>query len=48
MASPEVKEKLASIGGDLTVNSPDEFATFIRNEKDKWSKVIKTANIKAD
>ena len=25
MASPEVKEKLASIGGDLNVNSPDEF-----------------------
>jgi tripartite-type tricarboxylate transporter receptor subunit TctC len=24
MASAEVKEKLASIGGDLTVNSPDD------------------------
>ena len=29
-------------------NSPEEFATFIRNEKEKWSKVIRTANIKAE
>ena len=29
MASPEVIEKLANIGGDLTVNSPDEFTAMV-------------------
>ena len=41
MASPEVKEKLASIGGDLTVNSPDEFAAMLKSEVGRWQKLAK-------
>src|SRR5262245_33024434 len=46
MASPEVVDKLASIGGDLSVNSPDEFATMIRNEVVRWQKLARDTNLK--
>ena len=48
MASPEVMEKLASIGGDLTVNSPDEFAAMIKSEVGRWHKLAKDTNLKID
>jgi tripartite-type tricarboxylate transporter receptor subunit TctC len=48
LANPKIRELYVNLGTQPLANSPDEFATFIRNEKDKWSKVIKTANIKAD
>jgi len=48
LANPKIRELYVNLGTQPLSNTPDEFATFIRNEKDKWSKVIKTANIKAD
>ena len=48
MASPEVKEKLASIGGNLNVGSPDEFAALLRDETVRWAKLAKDVNIKMD
>jgi tripartite-type tricarboxylate transporter receptor subunit TctC len=29
-------------------NTPDEFAAVIRTESDRWAKVIRAANIKAE
>lgn len=48
MASPDVKEKLASIGGDLTVTSPEEFTAMIRDEVVRWQKLAKDTNLKVD
>ena len=48
IANPKIKELYVALGTQPLSNSPEQFATFIRNEKEKWSKVIKTANIKAD
>ncbi len=48
MASAEVKEKLASIGGNLNVGSPDEMATLLKNETARWQKLAKDTNIKID
>jgi tripartite-type tricarboxylate transporter receptor subunit TctC len=48
MAAPEVKEKLSNIGGNLSVGSPDEMATLLRNESVRWQKLAKDANIKLD
>ena len=48
MASPEVKEKLASIGGDLTVTSPDEFAAMIKSEIVRWQKLVKDTGLKVE
>jgi len=48
MASAEVKEKLANIGGDLTVGSPEEFATLLGTEQARWIKLAKDTGIKLD
>jgi tripartite-type tricarboxylate transporter receptor subunit TctC len=48
MASPEVKEKLATIGGDLRVGTPDEFGALMKNEMVRWRKLAKDVNIKAE
>lgn len=45
---PDVQEKLAAQGWDLTGSSPAEFAIFLKAESEKWSKVVKGAGIKAN
>jgi tripartite-type tricarboxylate transporter receptor subunit TctC len=43
--SPEVGKRLADLGSDPVSGSPEQFAAWIRNESDKWAKIIKAANI---
>ena len=45
---PDVQKKLADLTADTVANSPAEAAAFIAEEKVRWGKVIRTANIKAD
>jgi tripartite-type tricarboxylate transporter receptor subunit TctC len=44
----DVKERLASQGGEATSSSPDQFAAFIRAELAKWTRVIKASNIQVE
>ena len=46
--SPELKERLKAEGSDPVGSSPEQFATFLRNEIAKWAKVIKFAGVKAE
>ena len=48
LAQPEVKQRFAEQGLDAAPSTPAEFAAFIRTEIDKWARVAKAANIKAD
>ena len=43
--TPEMKARLAESTIDATPTSPEEFATFIRGEVDKWTRVVKDANL---
>ena len=44
---PNVKQRIADLGAvAVPPNSPDEFAKFIAQNIDKWTKVIKFAGIK--
>jgi tripartite-type tricarboxylate transporter receptor subunit TctC len=45
---PEIKAKLAAQGIEPSGITPSELAAFQKAEIDKWARVIKTANIKAD
>ena len=45
LASPEIKEKFANIGGTALGGTPEEYGKFITAEIEKWGKVIKAANI---
>jgi tripartite-type tricarboxylate transporter receptor subunit TctC len=47
MQAVEAKGKLASIGGDLTVGSPDEFGAMLRHEVGVWTQLARDAGIKA-
>jgi hypothetical protein len=39
---------LATLGFDLIASSPEEFGARIRADFEKWAKVIRAANIKAE
>ena len=45
---PELREKFLTLGIDPAGSTPEEFTTFLRNEVDKWGKVIRAANVKVD
>jgi tripartite-type tricarboxylate transporter receptor subunit TctC len=46
LANPKIKSQLAELGGTTLVISPADFGELIVRETDKWSKVIRAANIK--
>jgi tripartite-type tricarboxylate transporter receptor subunit TctC len=48
VASPEVTERLQTLGFVPVANRPDEFGARIKSEIAKWGKVVHDANIRAD
>jgi tripartite-type tricarboxylate transporter receptor subunit TctC len=48
LADPKIKARLLDLGGTLLPGSPADFRRFVANETEKWAKVIKFANIKAE
>ena len=45
---PKVQERFAADDAEAIGAGPAEYAAFIRKEQERWSKVVRTANIKAD
>jgi tripartite-type tricarboxylate transporter receptor subunit TctC len=45
---PQVKARLAEWGATALAGSPADFAKFVADETEKWCKVIRAANIKAE
>jgi hypothetical protein len=43
-----MKARFADLGGAAFPTSPADFGKFIVDETDKWAKVIRAANIKAE
>jgi len=48
LADPKLKARLADLGGTPLPGTPAEFGKFIAEETEKWGKVIRAANIKAE
>jgi tripartite-type tricarboxylate transporter receptor subunit TctC len=48
VANPKTAQALTNLGLQPFTNTPDEFRALIRLETDKWGKVIRAANIKAE
>jgi tripartite-type tricarboxylate transporter receptor subunit TctC len=46
-AQPDMRERIAQLGLEASINSPQEFAAVIKADAAKWAKVIKDAGIKA-
>jgi tripartite-type tricarboxylate transporter receptor subunit TctC len=48
LADSKIKARIADFGYSVFVSSPAEFVQFIADEDQKWTKVIRAANIKAE
>jgi len=48
LREPDARERLYSIGAEPMNGTPEEFQAYINSEMAKWSKVVKTAGIRAD
>jgi tripartite-type tricarboxylate transporter receptor subunit TctC len=48
LADSKLKARLADLGGMVLVGSPSDFGRLIADETEKWAKVIRAANIKAE
>jgi len=48
LADPKLKARLADLGGTALAGAPADFGKFIAAETEKWSKVVRALNIKAD
>jgi tripartite-type tricarboxylate transporter receptor subunit TctC len=48
LVDPKLKARLTDLGGMMLSGPPAEFGKLIADETEKWGKVIRTANIKAE
>jgi tripartite-type tricarboxylate transporter receptor subunit TctC len=48
LRSPEVEKRLADIGAVPAPSSPEEFGKILRGEGERWGKLIREKNIRAD
>lgn len=48
VASPEYRKRLASVGLEAAGNTPQAFRTLIREDIDKWAKVIQDSGARAE
>jgi tripartite-type tricarboxylate transporter receptor subunit TctC len=48
LGDPRIKARIAELGATAFPTSPSEFGKFIANETEKWGKVIRAANIRAE
>src|SRR5688572_18202513 len=48
LALPEVRERLLALASPPVGGTPEEFASHMKREIDKWARVIRAANIKAE
>jgi len=48
LGDPETREKLAAQGALVRTQTPEQMATFIRDETARWAKVVKDAGVKIE
>ena len=48
LAEPEIKKRLAELGGVPLTGAPEDFGKIIVSETDKWEKVVKFAGARVD
>src|SRR6185312_1174958 len=48
IGSPDVKQRFERLDIETRPNTPEEFRAFIKDQMERWGKVVKQANIKLD
>jgi tripartite-type tricarboxylate transporter receptor subunit TctC len=47
-ADPRIKDRLFELGGTVLAGTPADFGKHVADETEKWSKVVRAANIRAE
>ena len=45
---PAVRARMTEVGYVVTGGTPEDFGRVIKTEMDKWAKILRAANIKAE
>ena len=48
LATPEITNKMAELGGDVKTSTPDEFGAWLTKAIGEWGEVVKAENISLD
>ena len=48
LREPDIRERIAFLGGEPVGNKPEEFAVIVKGDVAKWRKVVKDANVHVD
>jgi tripartite-type tricarboxylate transporter receptor subunit TctC len=48
LKQPDMAEKVREQGFDIVANTPEEAQSFMAAEVERWGKLVREANIKAD
>ena len=48
LRSPDVSARMNQIGFDVVASSPEEFASFMKGEVERWTRVVAKGNIKPE
>jgi tripartite-type tricarboxylate transporter receptor subunit TctC len=48
LRSPDIRERMNAIGFDVVASSPEEFGRFMKEEVDRWTRVVNRGGIKPD
>jgi len=48
LRSPDVAERMNQIGFDVVASSPEEFGAFMKAEVERWTPLLKAANLKTE
>ncbi|HUQ73979.1 MAG TPA: tripartite tricarboxylate transporter substrate binding protein [Burkholderiales bacterium] len=48
LRSPDVRERMNQIGFDVVAGTPEEFGKFMREEVERWTRVVEKGGIKPD
>lgn len=48
MKMPDVKENLSAQGAESFTSTPEQFATYIKDETAKWAKIVKSSGARID
>ena len=48
LAQPQVRDGLLAQGADIVGNTPEQFADFLKQDYERWARVIQAAGVKPE
>jgi tripartite-type tricarboxylate transporter receptor subunit TctC len=48
LATPETRDRIGALGGEVASSTPEQFTAYIRSEIAKWGKLIRSLGIESE